>query len=452
MPIGPHASERHEAAEQHEKEIGQLSQKLAVIKEHQQKTQEKFAANSDAAPGESHDSTEAGQDLIKLVASLKTAIELFEKELKELKKNRPPRPHYAFAARDAKEPQDAKIAVGGNPGQLGDEVPRGYLECLSVPSATTPNPQQSGRLELAQWLTRTDNPLTARVMVNRVWHYLFGCGLVKTVDNFGNLGDPPSHPQLLDWLARRFLEDGWSLKKTIRRIVLSRTYQLSSNLKTDPRAPTQPLSDRQITDPENRLLWRMSPRRLEAEEIRDAMLMVSGQLDLSRPIGSTATGLGDQLVRNIGLDKLHPPSRHRSVYLPVIRNYPPKIFELFDFPSSDLVSGRRSVTTTPMQDLYFRNDPRVVELTQAAARRLLAEAGESDGRKINEAAFQAALGRPPTDVELEEVIHYIDQARQALRERKDKNEKDTEIDVEVWAGVFGALFSGAEFRYLVDVD
>ena len=224
------------------------------------------------------------------------------------------------------------------------------------------DPTSSGRLELAQWIASPENPLTARVMVNRIWHHLFGRGLVSTVDNFGMIGKPPSHPQLLDTLALRFMREGWSVKRMIRAIMLTRTYQLSS----------APDAGNMKIDPDNRLLWRATPRRLEAEAIRDAMLAVSGQLDLTRPSGSSVTELGDKLVRGIPTEKIQPASNHRSVYLPVVRDYVPELFDLFDFPSPSLVSGRRAVTNVPSQALYLRNSTFVAEQAKHAAERLLA--------------------------------------------------------------------------------
>src|SRR5262249_7525825 len=154
------------------------------------------------------------------------------------------------------------IRIRGEAERLGPVVPRGFLTVFAVPGAPRVDPKGSGRLELAQWLTSPRNPLTPRVMVNRVWRYLFGQGLVLSVDNFGVTGDAPSHPELLDYLAARFIEEGWSVKKLVRAIVLSRAYQLAAE------APAAHLA----ADPANRLVWRHSPRRLSAEEIRDAML------------------------------------------------------------------------------------------------------------------------------------------------------------------------------------
>src|SRR5207248_2889418 len=169
-------------------------------------------------------------------------------------------------------------------------VPRGFLNIFAVPDAAKVNVTQSGRLELAQWLTSEHNPLTPRVMANRVWQHLFGRGLVGSVDNFGVTGDTPSHPELLDHLATRFVKEGWSVKRLVRAIVLSRAYQLSAE------APAANLG----VDPANRLVWRHSPRRLDAEEIRDAMLAAAGTLDRNRPSGSPARDFKVKEMNNTG--------------------------------------------------------------------------------------------------------------------------------------------------------
>jgi len=272
------------------------------------------------------------------------------------------------------------------------------------------------------------------VMVNRIWHHLLGRGLVSTVDNFGMIGKPPSHPQLLDMLALRFMREGWSVKRMIRTIMLTRTYQLSSI----------PVGQNEKIDPDNRLLWRATPRRLEAEAIRDAVLTVSGQLDLARPTGSTVTELGDQLVRGIPTEKIQPASNHRSVYLPVVRDYVPELFDLFDFPSPSLVSGRRSVTNVPSQALYLRNSTFVAEQAKHAAQRLLASEEASRDEERVDLAMRWALTRDATDAEREGAMQLVRQIQQTEPAGADRN-------VDAWAAWFHTLFTTAEFRYLVDI-
>jgi len=284
-------------------------------------------------------------------------------------------------------------------------------------------------------MTSQKNPLPARVIVNRVWHHLFGRGLVATVDNFGLMGSRPTHPKLLDTLAVEFMRDGWSIKHLIRRITTSRTYQLSCN--TDEQ-------NMQI-DPGNNLLWRSSTRRLPAEVIRDAVLAVSGQLQLTPPQGSTVTALGDQMVRDVDTKKLQPPNNHRSVYLAVVRDYAPDMFDQFDFPSSALVSGNRAVTNTPSQGLFLRNSEFIAEQSSYAARRLLADKRAADDAARVDLAMRWVTGRGAADVDCEEGLKLIDPIRKSKAEIKDP-------EVVAWATLFQALFTTAEFRYLVDIE
>src|SRR5262249_27786512 len=212
------------------------------------------------------------------------------------------------------------------------------------------------RAQLAEWLTDDDNPLTSRVAVNRVWQHLFGRGLVGTPDDFGTRGERPSHPELLDHLARQFMRQGWSVKRLIRELVLSRTYQLNTN--ADRKALAR--------DPENRWLWRMNRRRLQVEALRDGLLASSGQLDPS-PVESVVAELGVQAT-GVGVKPNKPVrSTHRTIYLPVIRNDLPPLFQLFDFGDSLSVNGRRSMTNVAPQALFMMNSPLVIEAAAKSA-------------------------------------------------------------------------------------
>ena len=429
VPIGADGHGKHEAAEKHEQLIKKTSAQLDAKKK-------------DLLPQNEEPSKSAELSNGNLVECLKTEVAELEADLQRLKENRPTRPLYSTGARDRKTPADARIAIRGDPDVLGAEVPRGFLSCLRVTSTDLPPPEQSGRLELARWLTHPDNPLTARVMVNRIWHHLFGNGLVGTVDNFGSLGNMPSHPQLLDWLATAFVRQDWSTKGIIRSVVLSRSYRLNSRAAADTDGSV--VSNAQAKDPSNKLLWRMPIRHLEVEAIRDAMLKTSGKLDTGRPQSSSVTALGDRLVRDIPLDELQPPSRYRSVYLPVIRDYLPVMFEQFDFPSPDLVSGRRSATIVPLQDLFLQNDPQVRNLAHAAANQLVPE--QTDDAKLQD-VFLRVLSRPPTDDERRDALAYLEHARATVRDGA-----NVEVEVKTWGGLFHVLFRTAEFRCLVDID
>jgi hypothetical protein len=335
----------------------------------------------------------------------------------------------ALGVRDAKVVADTEVRVRGEAEQLGPVVPRGFLSAFTVPDAPRINPKQSGRLELARWLSSAHNPLTARVMANRVWQHLFGQGLVSSVDNFGVTGDTPSHPELLDHLALRLVRDGWSIKTLVRTLVLSRAYQLGAE------APATHLA----LDPGNRLVWRHAPRRLDAEEIRDAMLAAAGNLDPARPVASPAATLKVIELRNNGpearrLTDEALASRHRSVYLPLVRTLVPRSLEVFDFAEQGLVTGKRDTTTVAPQALYLLNDPFVRRQAQVLAGRL-ARSGQDDTGRIG-LAYRLALGRAATDKEIERVRRYLaDYEAEANRPS-------------AWASFCQALLGSAEFRYL----
>ncbi len=253
---------------------------------------------------------------------------------------------FAMGVRERDEAVDSPLYARGELDQPGEVVPRGLVRVLCDESPA-PIAAGSGRRELADWLASPANPLTARVIVNRVWLHLFGRGLVPTPDNFGAAGQRPSHPELLDTLAVDFMADGWSIKRLIRRIVLSRAYGLDSS--HDPHNFE--------ADPDNALVWRMSKRRLEAEALRDALLFVSGRLATEPPVGSAVARTGEGLaffLRVAGLDASDP---HRSVYLPVVRDEVLESLALFDFADPSLVTGERATTTGPAQALYFMNGP-----------------------------------------------------------------------------------------------
>lgn len=315
----------------------------------------------------------------------------------------------AFGVRDSKTVSDTEIRVRGEAEKLGPRVPRGFLSVIPVPDQPAVNPRQSGRLELAYWLTSDKNPLTSRVMVNRIWQHLFGQGLVSSVDNFGATGDVPSHPALLDHLARRLIRDGWSVKKLVRAVALTRAYGLSSESAAN-----------MAIDPANRLVWRHSPRRLDAEEIRDAMLAAAGKLDLTRPKASPAKDFKVVELRNNGpeaknLQNTARASLHRSVYLPLLRGLLPASLEVFDFAEQGMVTGSRDTTTVAPQALYLLNDPFVRQQSLALADRLLQRADLDDAGRM-QWAYRLAMGRAAMPQELERATGYLGDYEAALRE------------------------------------
>lgn len=288
---------------------------------------------------------------------------------------------------------DSPLYERGELAQPRDVIPRRFPKLfgsdLSLPK------DQSGRLELAKWLTSRQNPLTARVMVNRVWRHLFGAGLVRTMDDFGVTGEAPSHPELLDYLAVKFMDGGWSVKKLIKEIVMSETYRQSSSGRSD-------------SDPDNRMLAHANPRRLDAEVIRDSMLAVSGLLDKSRRPGSLVAELDGQSVSLIGFNDKLPKdldgSHRRSIYLPVIRDHLPDVLEQFDVANPSLVTGNRDVTNVPLQALYLLNGPFVQEMAAALAKRL-----ESSPNRVKR-AFELCFHREPDAHEVALADHFLKNA------------------------------------------
>ncbi len=327
---------------------------------------------------------------------------------------------------------DQPLLLRGDYHKPGPLVARRFLEVLERPGMPFIT-HGSGRLELARRIASPDNPLTARVMVNRVWHHLFGAGLVRTVDDFGHLGDRPSHPELLDYLAATFVEGGWSVKKLVRRIVLSRTFQMAARV--EPKART--------ADPDNRLLHHYPARRLEAEAIRDAILAASGRLD------RTLYGPSVQPWR----DKANPDRRlfpgpldgagRRSLYIKVNLMEPPKFLGAFDLPGGKVTRGRRDVTNVPAQALALLNDPFVLQQAEVWAERLVARPDPSVAARI-ERMFAVALGRPPAAEERERFEHAAAQFAAVHGVSTD----GVLISRAVWRDVGHAFFNLKEFIYI----
>ena len=331
-------------------------------------------------------------------------------ELKSLNELLAKRPKAMTVLEEAKI-EDARVHVRGGVHTLGEIAPRGVLQVASTGPVAMPA-GQSGRLQLADWIASPANPLTARVAANRAWHWLFGAGLVRTVDNFGLTGETPSHPELLDHLASQFVADGWSTKRLVRRIVLSRAYRQSSEVNAAAKA----------LDPENRLFARSNRRRLEGEPIRDAMLAVSGKLD--RTPGGPAFPPGLAADYGYAAD-----SDRRTVYLPMFRNAMPELLATFDGADPSVVTGQRNAGTVAPQALYLMNHPfPAAQARHAAARHL---AGHPAGDVTF--AYRETLGRAPTTGEAAAVGRHLARHADALAG---------------WAGVYHALFASADFRTL----
>ncbi len=347
-------------------------------------------------------------------------LKLVEDELKRLQTTGPKRSKALSVVEEAKI-EDARVHVRGLVGNQGEVVPRGYLQVATVGKLPDMPKNQSGRKELADWIASEQNPLTARVYANRVWHWLMGRGLVRTPDNFGTTGDTPTHPELLDFLAGEFARSpdreggggmGWSTKKLVRTIVLSETYRRSSS--ADAKA-----------DPENKLWGRANRKRMEAEQIRDTLLSVSGQLKLEAVSGPTYPA-------SVGADYGYKQAdTRRSVYLPVFRNSLPEVFEVFDFADASVVTGQRNSSTVAPQALYFLNNPFPIEQAKQSAARLLGEKLKSDDERISR-AYRLCFGRDPTAGERTVTANFV----------------TGKTDADTWAAVFQALFASAEFRYV----
>ena len=301
----------------------------------------------------------------------KAQVSEMRKELEVLESTLPERYPFLHVIADQEEPRDMRRHIRGDPYNSGEVVPRRFLSILGN---SGPFRNGSGRLELANRIASAENPLTSRVMVNRVWHYHFGQGLVRTLSNFGQVGDRPSHPQLLDYLASRFIESGWSIKQLHREILRSSTYRMSSEF-----------SERNfLEDPENRLLWRANRRRLDVEALRDAMLSVAGELDIKR--GGPAL-------------KWTEENQRRTVYGKVSRYSLERMLSLFDFPDPTITAEKREITNTPLQRLFFLNSGFIENRSQALAERLEKAAGDDFEARVR-AAYQLLFGRHPRPQEV----------------------------------------------------
>ncbi len=343
-----------------------------------------------------------------------------------------PQPRVVAGLADQGTANGFPVLQGGDASKPGVAVPPRYIEVIagvSQPPAT----QGSGRRELAERIASSANPLTARVMVNRVWHNLFGRGIVVTPDDFGGMGELPTHPELLDFLATGFAQDDWSIKRLIRRIVMSRTFRQSSL--PDTRAVQR--------DPGNQLLHHYPARRLDAESVRDTILTVSGRLD------STLFGPGIHPHRNDEKDyrklwsgPLDGDGR-RSIYIKVTRMEGPQFLELFDFPTPMATRGRRDRTNVPAQALALLNDPFVIDQASFWAEQLIAAGHDSVEDRVD-AMYLAAVGRSPTETELHHFVMLVEQ----LRGEVSSDDADLLTDKSVWQDAAHAVLNMKELIYI----
>jgi hypothetical protein len=332
-----------------------------------------------------------------LSAATQQKIATLKKELEDFKAHAMPEPDMACAVEEAQERVDQKVFMRGDYNNPGEDAPKAFPTILAKPEDQKAIHTTSGRLELADWLTGTDNPLPARVMVNRIWQWHFGEGLVRTPDNFGKMGDRPSHPELLDYLAQRFIESGWSVKAMNRMIMLSSAYRTASD------ADEKTLE----ADPENRLLAHFNRQRLDVEEIRDGLLAIGGTLDLTMG-GTLQKGFGtdgENSADRLSMDPLK--MTRRTVYLPLRRANLPTLLNLFDFGDATTVNGKRTQTNVAPQTLFMMNSEFGFEHAHRVAEELLAM-NAPDSRRLEE-AYLRILDRKPEPEEIDAALTYINQ-------------------------------------------
>lgn len=304
--------------------------------------------------------------------------------MKELQKELPPKYPFLHVLRDGDKPADMRVWVRGEMTNEGEVAPRRFLRILSA-GDQKPFTSGSGRLELAERIASPKNPLTARVIVNRIWQLHFGEGIVRTPSNFGLIGERPTDPELLDYLASTFVEQGWSIKKLHRLILLSSTYALSGDNDAKDYAK----------DPDNRLHWRNDLRkRLDAEALRDSVLSVAGDLDLR--LGGPPLSWNED-------------NHRRTIYGVVGRTKPDAMLALFDFPNPNQMSEQRLVTVGPLQRLWFMNSPFILKQSKVFAERIQRDGGPSDAARI-EFAYRVLYGRPPTESETRAALDFLKQS------------------------------------------
>lgn len=331
------------------------------------------------------------------------------------------------------QPQNLRVHLRGSHTTLGDEVARRMPHLLAQGDERPIDATASGRLELAEWMTRPNHPLTARVLVNRVWLAHFGDGLVRSPDNFGMLGEAPTHPELLDWFAHQFIQNGWSIKSLHRLILNSATWQQSTHWNEAAAA----------IDPENRLLWRMNRRRLEAEAIRDSLLAIGGDLDATMGGNLLPTENRKYVTSTANVNVEVYNSTRRTLYLPIVRSAIFDYLTAFDFGDPSAMNGQRDRTTVAPQALFLMNSGLVAKESESLSRTLLALPGEDSGRIT--VAFERFYSRPPTESEVASSLEFIAAYEKQLVDRGTAVEQ---LRPTAWKAFCRALMSTNEFLYV----
>jgi hypothetical protein len=347
-------------------------------------------------------------------------------ELKAIKDSAPPEPPFACGVAEG-QPVQQHVFLRGNPDSRGEPVPKAFPVILAG-EQQPPIEKGSGRLELANWLASSDNPLPARVMVNRIWQGHFGEGLVRTANNFGIVGERPSHPELLDWLAETFIAQGWSVKKMHRLIMLSSAYQMSSEI----------TPQKNEKDVDNRLLSRFGMRRMTVEEIRDSLLQLDGAIDLTMG-GTLQTGEGTDKEFSDGRKSLHPDnSKRRTVYLPLRRSNLATLLTLFDFGDGTTSTEIRSQTNVAPQALFMMNSNFVEERSRSLAK-LLLQTETADQNRVSRAWYKV-LGREPTSEESNASLQYV--------RRFPVKSSDDNARLLAWSSLCRTLIASNDFIYI----
>ena len=437
----------------HEKKIAEVEKDRTEVQLRLRDLDQRIlVAKNQATP--TSDSSSNGQavpvaDLEKERNELASKLPTFDQRLWHLKYLEPA-PPIVYSVKNAPHVGDARIQVRGNPHTLGKQVPRGFVRVATHGTIPGVAPEQSGRLELAQWLTDSASPLLSRVTVNRIWCQLFGRGIVASVDYLGVRGDLPTHPELLDYLAGQFRRDRFSVKRLIRQLVLSRTYRQQ----TEADAMT---GSARAVDPDNHFYWKASPRRLDAEMLRDSVLAVSGLLEmhdggpaLASEFKENVGGLDPKDVNPISfsLNKFRESQqRIRTIYLPVVRSSeqrgPADVLNFFDFPQPARFTGERPTTAVASQTLFLLNGPLLKTASQKLVELTLSEPTLTTDELRVGGLFERVLCRPPTNSETTRAIEFLNAASQTDQ----ISEGDRKISKDAWQQLIHALLASNEFLF-----
>jgi len=432
MALGPNPKDHLTAIKAHDAQLAMMQKQYEeVAKKRNSMRDELVKAGVEPAKAKKDEMPPEVAEKLSELRGLDESVEEWKARLKKKKDAAPPQPPRGMATQEKSKPADSPRFSKGDPKKPQEVVPRGALSAIqSLPFRDIP-PNESGRRQLANWIASSGNPLTGRVIVNRVWQHIFGRGIVETPDDFGEMGARPSHPALLDHLAFRFVREGWDVKALIRELVTSHAYRQSSSVAQGAVAVQK--------DPANKLLWRMSRKPLEAEALRDALLELGGRLDHTPLAGSQVATLAEPVqaqARELGrrgfLSNLADEPTRRSIYLPVVRGSANPAMQCFDVADPNLVTGQRRATIVPAQALFLMNSELVLDQAQGFAARVLAAKADTLDARI-EKAWRLALCRPPSAAEA-----------QALRETL----APTPDDPAAWARVCHTLMMTGEFRIL----